>query len=56
MADFVLFRRVNAAWMKEPRFYWIITVIETKGFYAPGAKRKLKLFREKYPNITLRVE
>ena len=48
VADFVTFD-YNGLGM------WVVTVIETKGTFAPGAKRKLKLFREKYPNLTLEV-
>ena len=48
VADFVTFK-----------FYytegWAIKVIETKGMYAPGAKRKIKLFREKFPNLELEI-
>jgi hypothetical protein len=34
---------------------WIIKVIEPKGFKTPEWKLKLKLFKEKYPNLTLEI-
>jgi hypothetical protein len=51
VADFVTFKFVKDVFP----YVWRIKVIETKGTYAPGAKRKLKLFREKYPNVTIEV-
>ena len=52
VADFVTFAHLFDDYK---RLVWIIEVIETKGMYAPGAKRKLALFRKKFPNLTLDV-
>ncbi|MFA5377231.1 MAG: DUF1064 domain-containing protein [Dehalococcoidia bacterium] len=52
-ADFVTFKTYTNAFDAGK---WTIEVIETKGYYAPGAKKKLKLFKQKFPALKLVVE
>ena len=56
VADFVTFK---GEWRRDDKdyhqFVWTIKVIETKGMYAPGAKRKLSLFKKKFPDMELEV-
>jgi len=56
-ADFMTYTldvMVDAETGKEVN-YWIVAVIEVKGTWTAEAKRKVKLFRKRYPNLTLEV-
>lgn len=56
-ADFVTYK---AQWIAGPPIdrthTWTIEVIEVKGFSTKEWKLKQKLFKQTYPNLTLRVE
>jgi len=57
VADFMTFRQIII--YESDQRYWDIEVHEVKPksekAWAPGAKRKIKLFRAKYPNLPLRI-
>jgi hypothetical protein len=56
-ADFVTFKAfVEGEPCHESIIAWGINVIETKGFQTPDSKLKMKLFKEKYPALTLVIE
>ena len=52
-SDFLALRKTN---IEMPEGHsWIITLYEVKGMWTDMAKLKMKLFKEKYPNLILKI-
>lgn len=49
-ADFLTFKQKKSNWP-----FWDIKVIESKGYPTPTWRLKLKLFKEAYPNLEIKI-